>query len=182
MHNESKKRLPNNEANLLTRESIRTALLLLMENKDFESITISELVRRAGVSRQSFYRNYTSKEDIVVEIMETILELFTESLNDIKYADNPHLWLYDLFCFVKENEKMVAILQKAKLFDILFPKAPFIVEKRIGNNSDEMHYLIIGMLGSLKSISNEWFLTGMKEDCDVMADICMKCFSEEFLR
>ena len=60
--------MSNNEANRITRESINTALLELMDNQDFDSITISALVKRAGVSRQSFYRNYTSKEDVIIEI------------------------------------------------------------------------------------------------------------------
>ena len=60
--------LSNNEANRITRESICTALLELMKTKEFKEISISELVRRAGVSRQSFYRNYKTKEDIVLEI------------------------------------------------------------------------------------------------------------------
>ena len=177
MKDTEKKHLSNNEANRLTREAIRTSLLLLMEQKDFESITISELVKRAGVSRQSFYRNYTSKEDIVVEIEEKILESFAESLNDPKYVDDPRMWLYDLFNLVKQNRKMAAVLHKAKLFDILFPKAPFIVERKIENKSENMHYYVIGSLGAIKSIGEEWFIGGMKESSDVMADICMNFFT-----
>jgi len=173
-----KKHLSNNESNRLTREAIRTSLLLLMEKMDFESITISELVKKAGVSRQSFYRNYTSKEDIVVEIEEKILESFAESLNDPKYVDDPHKWLSDLFNLVKQNKKMASVLYKAKLFDILFPKAPFIVERKIGGKSGHKHYYVIGSLGALKSIGEEWFIGGMKESSDVMADICMNFFTK----
>lgn len=55
----------NKEANQLTKESIETALLFLLEKKDLKQISISELVRKAGVSRNAFYRNYKSKEDIL---------------------------------------------------------------------------------------------------------------------
>ena len=173
-----KKHLSNNESNRLTREAIRTSLLLLMEKMDFESITISELVKKAGVSRQSFYRNYTSKEDIVVEIEEKILESLAESLNDPKYVDNPHMWLSDLFNLVKQNKKTAAVLYKAKLFDILFPKVPFIVEREIGGKLGHKHYYVIGSLGALKSIGEEWFIGGMKESSDDMADICMNFFTK----
>ena len=64
--------LSNNEANRITRESICTALLELLKTNEFKKISISELVRKAGVSRQSFYRNYNTKEDIVLEIERTI--------------------------------------------------------------------------------------------------------------
>ncbi|MGT2800801.1 TetR family transcriptional regulator [Streptococcus sp. zg-86] len=55
----------NTEINQLTRESIETALLFLLEKKELKHISISELVKKAGVSRNAFYRNYKSKEEIL---------------------------------------------------------------------------------------------------------------------
>ncbi len=55
----------NKESNQLTRESIETALLFLLEKKELAQISISELVQKAGVSRNAFYRNYKSKEEIL---------------------------------------------------------------------------------------------------------------------
>ncbi len=168
-----KKHPSNNEANLLTREAICTALLYLLETKDFESITITELVKKAGVSRQSFYRNYTSKEDIVIEIEEKILTSLSDSLINARYSGNLRRWIYDIFCFVKENQKLVSVLYKAKLFDILFPEAPFVIENQMSATDTQTHYLVIGSFGALRSIGEEWFTSGMKESCEEMADICM---------
>lgn len=50
----------------LTTESIQQALLILMRNKPFGDITVSEVIRRAGVSRSAFYRHYASKKDILL--------------------------------------------------------------------------------------------------------------------
>ena len=168
------KHLSNNEANRITREAIRTALLYLMDIKDFDKISISELVRKAGVSRQAFYRNYTSKEAIVIEIEDTILSSFADSLNDPKYAANLRLWFYDLFCFIKKNQKLILVLHKANLSDMLFSEAPFLIEKWTGENTIQFHYHIIGSLGALKAIVLEWLSTGMKENCDDMANLCMR--------
>lgn len=55
----------NKEVNQLTRESIETALLFLLEKKELKQISVSELARKAGVSRNAFYRNYKSKEEIL---------------------------------------------------------------------------------------------------------------------
>ncbi|UUM61404.1 TetR/AcrR family transcriptional regulator [Streptococcus suis] len=55
----------NKEANQLTKESLETALLFLLEKKELKNISVSELVRKAGVSRNAFYRNYKSKEEIL---------------------------------------------------------------------------------------------------------------------
>ena len=144
-----------------------------MDSKDFHQITISELVRRAGVSRQSFYRNYTSKEDIIIEIEDALLKTFQDSLSDPKYRGDFHLWLLDLFEFLRKNQHVITVLQKAGLLDILFSKAPFLVEDLVQYHSRPFHYHIIGSLGAIKSIALEWFLTGMQESTEEMADTCM---------
>lgn len=71
----------NQENNAITRESIEISLLQLLENKDLKKITISELVRRAGVSRAAFYRNYGSKEDILESIFQSSIAKITKSLD-----------------------------------------------------------------------------------------------------
>jgi AcrR family transcriptional regulator len=48
-----------NEINLLTKECILTALLRLMEEKPYSSISITDITTLAGVSRMAYYRNYS---------------------------------------------------------------------------------------------------------------------------
>ena len=58
-------RLSNEETNRLTRESLETALLQLLQEQDIRDISIEALVQRAGVSRMAYYRNFGSKEAIL---------------------------------------------------------------------------------------------------------------------
>ncbi len=52
-----------------TSEFLRTcifeALMLLLDQKKYEDITISELAEKAGVSRMTYYRTYENKEDVM---------------------------------------------------------------------------------------------------------------------
>lgn len=48
-------RCSNKESKRITRECIESALVLLLEKKTFAEISISEPVKRAGVSRTAFY-------------------------------------------------------------------------------------------------------------------------------
>ena len=66
-------KVSNKESRKLTREALETALLLLLEKKTLNQITISELVAKAGVSRNAFYRNYKSKEAILESILTQIV-------------------------------------------------------------------------------------------------------------
>lgn len=47
-----------------SRTWLMDALAALMEEKKFEEITVVEICRRADLSRRTFYRNYSSKEDL----------------------------------------------------------------------------------------------------------------------
>ena len=53
------------ETNLFVKECITEALLLLMKGNSLSEISITEIVERAGVARVSFYRNFSSKEDVI---------------------------------------------------------------------------------------------------------------------
>ena len=47
---------------------ITESLLKLMEEKDFSKITITEIIKNADLTRQTFYRNFDSKEDILMNM------------------------------------------------------------------------------------------------------------------
>ncbi|MGN0311633.1 MAG: TetR/AcrR family transcriptional regulator [Lachnospiraceae bacterium] len=76
MENKNKRSSP---ANLLAKECIVSALLKLIYIKPLSSITISELCEKAGVSRMTFYRNFSSKEEIFTNQLS---EIFAEYAND----------------------------------------------------------------------------------------------------
>lgn len=69
------------EANLRVKSGITMALFSLMHQKSFSDITISEIIRTAGVARVSFYRNYDSKEDVLLTLIEDILEEFRSTID-----------------------------------------------------------------------------------------------------
>jgi len=88
-------RKSNQESNFLTREAIETALLQLLEKKDMAKISISELVKRAGVSRAAFYRNYDSKEEILESVFKRSVHNIMEQLShyDVK-TDLYLVWVH----------------------------------------------------------------------------------------
>lgn len=63
----------------LTESSLTQALFELMKDKPFSEITITELVGRAGVSRATYYRNYSCKEEVLTNYIRRILHNFWTS-------------------------------------------------------------------------------------------------------
>lgn len=57
----------NKEKNTCVREQLTQALIQLLQEKNIEDISISELTQRAQVGRASFYRNYQSLSDILYQ-------------------------------------------------------------------------------------------------------------------
>ena len=74
-------RLSNEESHRLTRECICTALIFLMDKQPFDKITITSIIERSGVSRAAFYRNYSSKEDVMRDIFSEVAKLLSASFN-----------------------------------------------------------------------------------------------------
>jgi AcrR family transcriptional regulator len=56
------------------KEQLAITLFDLIKTKEFSDISISELVNKAGVGRASFYRKYTSKEDVLSQYIIEKLE------------------------------------------------------------------------------------------------------------
>jgi len=47
-----------------SREWLTNALLVLMEEKEFKNISITEIATKADLSRRTFYRIFETKEDM----------------------------------------------------------------------------------------------------------------------
>ena len=59
------------------------ALIDLMEKKPLEEISITELTKKAGVSRMSYYRSFNSKQHILEEHLQTRNPEYRSSYRDI---------------------------------------------------------------------------------------------------
>ena len=99
----------NQESNLLTREAIETALATLGK-KDLTKISISELVKRAGVSRAAFYRNYDSKEEILESVFKRTVHNIMEQLH---HYDLKQTFIWSGFTFSEKPRKEARVIQLA---------------------------------------------------------------------
>lgn len=88
---EEKKKHDNDRRVVRTKKAIKTAHLSLMEEKDISDITISELTRKAGINRRTFYTHYRSVSEIIDEIESDMVSLLGEivlkvDVNDIRQS------------------------------------------------------------------------------------------------
>jgi AcrR family transcriptional regulator len=69
-----------------SREALRSALLVLLEEKAFDQLTIREIAARAGIGYATFFRHYPDKEallhDIAAEEIAALLAMTSPLLDD----------------------------------------------------------------------------------------------------
>lgn len=66
---------------------LTTALLQLLATKDFNTITVTQVVRRAGVSRMAFYRNFDTLEDLLTAYFAPLIHDRFEDVRTHVVAD-----------------------------------------------------------------------------------------------
>lgn len=110
-------------------EDITNALLKLMKNHNFNELTIVDIVNEAKVSRVSFYRNFTSKEDVIKKYLDEITNNFIKESQIHNYRNDLKIYLTILFTHLKNNVNFANVLLKANIvhfikdeFDKMFSK------------------------------------------------------------
>ena len=162
--------LSNEEARAFTRECLRTALLVLMEEKPLEEISITELVARAGVSRSAFYRNYQRKEDVLEEL-NRILEKKLRAAIETKNVLGEFGWYRRIFEIIREHEIQFRLLLEAGLVATFYSTySP--LDEALAKLPLEERCRSIAFTGAITNLIMHWVKYGMKETEEEMARLC----------
>lgn len=146
---------------------IITALLQLMQKKAFDRISITELCRKAGVSRMSFYRYFESKEDVLKKWCAGITDWFVAE-SGINYRnDSMELYFNTLFTQVLKYREMSFILQKNGLLWIVKDDIDRVFFETYRDVYDEykMHFIT----GGIFNVYTLWIENGLRETPEELA-------------
>ncbi|MDR3301969.1 MAG: TetR/AcrR family transcriptional regulator [Spirochaetaceae bacterium] len=104
-----------NKQVIRTRSWIFEALMLLMDAKPYDKITISDICAKAGIARPTFYRNYKDKDDVVFECFRKTLTIAAEKTTE-KTSENRLITLSFNFNYMVEHRKeLKKILSNAEI-------------------------------------------------------------------
>ncbi len=162
------------EINKISKESLITSLILLMKQKPYDKITISELCIKAGVSRTAFYGNFKTKDDLLTLY---VLNMNTELINKIgsPFRNDTSLdWYINLFQVIKDNSEILILIFKAgfqkKYLEIL--------NSMVLHNpsiSIEKKYQRLIWSGGVENALSYWLLeSSLKESVEDIALYCHK--------
>lgn len=168
----------NLEVKKITKESIQTALILLLREKRWQDITINSLVEKAGVSRMAYYRNYKSKEDILVDIFDEFMARFTEI--SLPYLQTKRWYDYwkVLFDYVAGHVEDIKLLLACnyKVFILDYLNDFFIKSMRVHAKTLSILdcYRIYGRVGLCFNILVEWIENDMPISSEKLAQMCFE--------
>lgn len=112
-----------NPISVRSKRRITDALLELMQTTPFSKITVKEIVERAGLTRQTFYHNFESREDVLLYRLDELIEGFIEYLIAHKVGG----WEDLICCFFRywqEHEDFMQLLMKNDLTDLFSMRIP----------------------------------------------------------
>ena len=145
-------------ANLFVRDCITKALFKLMKNTDYNEITVSALVRAAGVSRNSFYRNFQSIEDI---LRQRLIDQTEQWLDGYMVHLHPNV-LEEIFRNLLAMQEEILLLYHAGLSHLLMEHFVLCGKQSLTEELSDV-YQTAFISGGTWGLINEWILRGMKE-------------------
>ena len=95
-----------------THKFLQEAMIELITEKGFESITVGDIAERAMINRATFYRHYQDKYDLVAKIFEETANQLVENMRPIRkdtrqnaIENPPEIWI-QLFEHVAEHARL----------------------------------------------------------------------------
>ena len=176
--------MPKKQANN-SKEWILESLFFLMKRKKIKNISISDIAQKAGVDRRTFYRHFSSKEDIIrfkISKMSKNYENIILSNNNFETK----AVLFSFFTVCEQEKESLLCLYKSELlplflkeFESLF-EMHYIKNKKIdvNNNFTEIKYLLAYHIGGFWNVLNKWLFEGADKSHDEITTILLRSLPE----
>lgn len=170
-----------------TKNYLKKALTRLLSEKDFETITISDLTKTAGINRGTFYLHYRDKYDMINQMKEEMLTQLFNILQKEDLDEDPKPVIKEVLDYLVGDFDFVSVIAKTSyvnfsqiIKDFVFqliishPNNPHwkkIIAKHYDIPED---YALEVYLASSESLITYWINQGADKSTADMADIIVK--------
>lgn len=140
------------------RNKVTETLLQMMCERDYHTISVSEVVQEANVSRSSFYRNFTDKDDV---LRRQLTRLIQDWRSEFEHAQNQD-FSDSLLQHFYHNKDFYLLLYRSDLSFMLLEN----IKSACGVKPESPPILAYGaasIAGALFGWIDEWISRGMKE-------------------
>lgn len=172
------------------------ALLDLLKTKPFAYITISEICKKAGVNRSTFYLHYENTADLLAETGQRLLDDFRSYFMVDTVALTAHFadceekelnfiteeYLHPYLSYIRDNRHVFAtILKHANsfhfdaVFQRLFQHVFDPILHRFGYPAEERKYVMMFYLSGINALVLEWLKDGCRKSIEEVSHIIREC-------
>lgn len=155
-----------------TRDALGDALIELMHERPFRSITVQDVLDRAGVGRSTFYTHYRDKDDLFLSDVEDFWEMISSMIERSDEESNRVAPVQELFSHIAEVKVFrEALVASGKVHDVMelgqgqFARA---IERRLtklnaarGDKPAQFAALAHALSGALFALLGWWIDHGM---------------------
>ena len=152
------------------KECMADALIKILKTKPIEKISVPEIVEAANVGRTTYFRNFTTKNEVLTFKIVRLWDRWAEEHEVIerkKFAlDNA----VDFFSFNYSIKDLLELIYRRNLQSTVYDAFYEVMMPQYGTNAFECYesrfysYALFGLL-------DEWIKRGFYESVEQMADI-----------
>ena len=157
-----------------TRDALGDALVALMQEKPFETITVQDVLDRANVGRSTFYSHYSDKDDLLMSDAEEFFESISLLLSLRGDKSDRVFPVQEFFSHIIEAKQFLdALMSSGKFHDNMeLARGQFArgIERRLSElaraqsvPADERPAIAFAHAGALLSLLEWWIDRGMKQ-------------------
>ncbi|MGL4972910.1 MAG: TetR/AcrR family transcriptional regulator [Culicoidibacterales bacterium] len=163
-----------NITNEFLKECVADSLLQLLQHKKIEEITVTEITERANVGRATYYRNFTSKESIIVFKLRYVMEQWAQAKTGQFHLEEPNYELtLEFMRFFYRNREMLQALYQNHLLYLLIQAFYELAEQDSKTNKQINPFVQAFHTFGIFGIIYEWVHTGMEERPEVVTEIIL---------
>lgn len=164
------------ERNRFTRMCIGEALLSLMKKEEYDKIRVSDIVKKAGVSRMTYYHYYTTKNDVLNDYFKEMLNKYVDACNENKMNNKFHTEESIRFAltFFDDYSDFIMTLYLNGLYSVIMQCMNKYMYETFGNMYTGAEYDLYYYSGGLLNVFIKWQENGKKQSADEIAHIIKK--------
>lgn len=151
------------------RTQVTAALLRLMETREYQTISISDLASAAQVSRSSVYRNFVDKDDVLRRHLKKLMEKWQQNFEATPGQDFSDSLLRHFYA----NRNFYLLLYRSGLSWMLHDN----IKAACGLKADMPPIFAYGtasIAGALFGWADEWISRGMNETPEELKELAKK--------
>lgn len=155
---------PNNKRKKSSQLKIEKAFIELIQTKEINEITVTDICKKTNLNRSTFYANYIDIFDLVDKIKERMINDFFEVYKEETTTKQHSYDFLKLFKHIKENQLFYKTYFKLNID--LSPAIEFIEQKeveRFFENVENTDYHVTFFKAGLNAILKKW----LNSNCDL---------------